>query len=371
MAVILSPIFKPVGAACNLRCDYCFYRNNHPAETVIMNDVILQKAISQLVQASPQGIHFYWHGGEPLLAGLKFYSKALIFQREICPQNYKVWNSVQTNGTLLSQEWIDFFKEHDFGVGISLDGPEEIHDRHRKFLSGIGTFRSVMDAIELLAKNGMKLSCLAVVSKHSLGKAKQIFNFFYKNGLFSFDLSPCFNKDECGISPFEYAEFMIEIFDIFMDTDDPRVSIRFFDNIISCFLGGAPTVCSMANQAACGLFPTIDWNGDVYFCDNYHADDNSFYLGNVLNNDMNFLLRSLTYKTILQNIKQFQTWLGCLNCEISKMCGGGCPRYWFWREDCFAQCSARRKIVHHVIKRITRIIDEATSDARDGEKGTD
>jgi uncharacterized protein len=306
-----------------------------------------------------------------LLAGLKFYRRVVEIQHEICPQNYKLRNAIQTNGTLLNQEWGDFFKEYNFGIGISLDGPKEIHDKHRKFFSGDGSFLSIMRAVELLAKNDMKVSCLSVVTKESLGKAKAIFDFFYQNGLFSLDFSPCFNQDDSGISPLEYADFMIEIFDIFMDIDDPRVNIRFFDNMISSFFGGNATVCSMANQTSCGLFLTIDWNGDVYFCDNYYEDNNSFYLGNLLKDEISFMLKSPLYKKILQDIKRFQAELGCLNCEVSKICGGGCPRYWFWREDRFSQCSARRKIVSHEIGRITFIIDKVTGNEKDEEKGVD
>jgi uncharacterized protein len=365
---MLGPVFKPVGAGCNMRCDYCFYKNNRRSHEISrMSDNILQKALSQLVEASPEGICFYWHGGEPLLAGLKFYRRVVEIQHEICPQNYKLRNAIQTNGTLLNQEWVDFFKEYNFGIGISLDGPKEIHDKHRKFFSGEGSFLSIMRAVELLAKNDMKVSCLSVVTKESLGKAKEIFDFFYQNGLFSLDFSPCFNQDDSGISPLEYADFMIEIFDIFIDTDDPQINIRFFDNMISSLFGGNATVCSMANQTSCGFFPTIDWNGDVYFCDNYYEDNDSFYLGNLLKDEISFMLKSSLRENIATDIRKSQAELGCLNCKISKICGGGCPRYWVWRKDFLSQCAARRKIVHHITSRITSIIDQVVSE-NDGEK---
>jgi uncharacterized protein len=334
-----------------------------------MNDIVLQESISQLVRASPDGLHFYWHGGEPLLAGLSFYEKALMVQERTAQQNCKIKNSIQTNGTLLNQEYIDFFKDHDFGIGISLDGPEEIHDKQRFFPSGNGSFSSVMKAVELLKKNDIKVSCLSVITKNSFNRAKDIFDFFYKNELFFFEVSPYFERDELfhskldsdlAITPLEFSHFAIELFDIFIDVDDPRVSIRFFANTLSSLLGGRCSLCSMVNQNSCGSIPTINWNGDFYFCDNYEGND-MFYLGNLINSDIGTMIENQTWKKIKEDIKKYQTELSCPNCDIAKVCGGGCPRYWYWMEGRLSLCISHRKIVQHIESKVTQIVNRVIS----------
>lgn len=358
----ISPIILPIGNSCNLRCRYCFYKNTHSSSIRIMNDELLEKVISQAIEISPERILFYWHGGEPLLAGMQFYDKVVRIEKRY--KNCKIANAIQTNGTLLNKEWANFFKNHNFGIGISLDGPKEIHDSQRIFPSGKGSFNLVMKGIDILKQYDIKFGCLCVITKKSLGKAREIFNFFYKNEMHHLDFLPYLERESLkgftgiDITPEEYADFMIDLFNVFIEKDDPKVKIRIFENLIKLILGAnSAHLCSMSGSSDCGTMPSIDLNGDVYFCDNYEGNE-GWKLGNIYSTPLKILLNNFMYKKINKEIGEIRSQVGCIKCKIAKLCGSGCSRYWFWRKDHKNICKSRKKIILYVKSKVNDIINK-------------
>lgn len=233
--MVINPILFPVSTSCNLRCLYCFHREGHTpiSEDFLMSDAVLSRVISELLKVGPNRVRFIWHGGEPLLAGLEFYEKVVYFQEKYRGENQQIKNAIQTNGTLLTPEYIQFCKEHDFGVGVSIDGPEWLQNYQRPSASGKGTFQKVMDGINLLTDSRAKFGgILAVVTRNSLPHSKELYEFMRGN-FQSFDFLPCFEIAQRTKKPISlsvdhigFANFMIDIFDMWFEDDDPSIKIR-------------------------------------------------------------------------------------------------------------------------------------------------
>lgn len=308
---------------------------------------------------------FTWHGGEPTMAGIKFYREVVEIQNELELEfGIKTDNNIQTNCTLINNDWIDFLKENKFSLGISLDGPKEIHDTNRFYISGKGSFKKVMHCIELIQKNGIRYGTIAVVTNASIGHAKTIIDFFIKNNIYKFDFAPCAELPGTGIKltiePENYANFCIEAFDHWLYYDKPDVEIRFFKQAIYGLLDANPGLCSMGGNIHCGIFPTITANGDVFFCDNYEGSEDMF-LGNIMETNLTQLLsisnsRHSKIRNKIVNVKH-----RCSNCKWFKVCGGGCPRYSrlsvnhdFDRKNYF--CSAYKRIFCHINNKINELL---------------
>jgi len=343
---------------CNLNCTYCYagcqFRSGSKA---IMSEGVLFEIISKFMALPYKNIEFIWHGGEPLLAGIEFFEKIIDYQAKL-KNGQNVINSIQTNGTLLTKEWIEFFAENNFGICLSLDGPEEIHDAYR------GCFERVMRAIKLLQINEVPFSVLLVVHRKSLGKAKEIYKFLVNNGIKCFDFLPCtcisrfLDRDlEPYINADEYADFLIEIFDNWINDDDPEIQIRFLDNIVRGLIGGEADLCSMAGT--CKEFIAVDWNGDIYYpCDAFIGDER-FKVGNILEDRFDKLSEKQKFKDIREKLELLNKLPECKSCPWWSICKGGCSAHVFYHYGNFSKktpfCSARKKIyqkIYEVIKNI-------------------
>src|SRR3989339_960440 len=197
------PTLKVVSSNCNLRCVYCYYKGIHRKKPIRMNDITLKSIIQKLLALSGEEkeVHFYWHGGEPLLAGIDFYQKIILLENELNVYGKKICNHIQTNATLLTDNWVDFLVGNDFNVGISLDGPKEIQDVNRPTISGGGSFDSVMKGLKLFQEREKFPSIISVVTNESLGNANKIFDFFVENKIKRFLPKYCcfFFQAEDGI----------------------------------------------------------------------------------------------------------------------------------------------------------------------------
>jgi len=342
---------------CNLSCQYCyvFKANQKQRGEKIMLPEVIEGAINQLASTRDlEQIDFNWHGGEPLLAGYDCF-QFILEQEAWAKKAYsaKIYNRIQTNATLLTPEWAEFLANNDFGVGISIDGPSIVQDFQRSFEDGTPSFSKVMQGINCIEEKGINNGKLLVITPHSNKYVSEIFEFC-RMQMPKFDIIPCFHVDkrtgeviEPTISPVEYGDFLIALFDLWVEKDDPDIYIRFFDEILQVMMGGFSTLCSLTRS--CKDFITIDWNGDIYPCDNFSGYSN-FLLGNLLETPISQIIENSKSQEILTQISLSPE--SCQNCQWFSVCHGGCthqsymPGFSFGKK--FYYCSSRKRLFAHI-----------------------
>ena len=349
----LSLIMKVV-STCNLACRYCdadIYSNRRMSLDTLSQ--VIKKALNYA-----DYVEFIWHGGEPLLMGIQFYEKVVELQKRYKHEGQTIENSLQTNGTLISQEWVNFFKANDFHVGVSLDGPPEVHSANRIFRNGQGSFEQVMRGIRLLRENGVKFGVLAVITKETvrLG-AKRFLDFFIENGIFSIGIlrqRPALNIGRTDALPREeFEKFAIELFDYWYSLDDPRIRIRGFDAILNSILGTRSGVCIFSGDCV-GRYLGITPVGDVYHCDEFMFDER-YKLGNIREHTFEEILNPMNPKLIRIRLEDLET-KKSISCKYSKICNYGCPkdRYFLSRiyneEGTCGWCN----VIDHIYKRVMK-----------------
>ncbi len=358
-----------VSGNCNLGCPYCYYFKDKPRITKsIIKPEVLLKFFTEASQLSEQ-IEIIWHGGEPLVAGINTFKHAVEIQKEINKSTGITFrNLLQTNGTLLSQEWVDFFVEETFGIGVSLDGPQHLHDKYRVSLSNKSTFENTMQGINLLKKNGVPISILAVVTKNSLRYAKEAYNFFVTDlNIQSFDFLPMVElavnsskktvNDKTktffpdSLDQGNFYDFMKDIFDLWWLDNRPDISIRFLDNVLLGLLGNSPTSCTF--NGSCGQYTTLDVNGSVSPCDNFIEYKNLVF-GDINVNNLNAILDSPKRLNYINQVSH--THPKCSECKFLKACGGGCSKYNYFLNQNFSDenyfCGDRWSIFNYVEQRL-------------------
>jgi len=355
------PIIKVVSTDCNLRCRYCYYHEEDQSKNRIMNLEILEELIKKTLDNFSGRISFIWHGGEPLLAGINFYRKVLELQRIYRKDCHKIINGIQTNATLLTKKWVNFLKDNSFEIGVSCDGPEHHHDAYRRDRQNNGTFQKVLKGIKLLQSEGIRPHAIMMVTKGKLNFSKEIYDFFYESNL-PFHPKPCFEFEigtgsnglsDYSVTPEEYANFMMEIFNLWIKTDDPNFRIRNLNNILIGLLGGRPSLCEFNNQ--CQKFLTVDYNGDIGPCDSFPLRE--FNFGNILKDDWLSALESEDYRRYLECIELSRE--DCKNCKWSMVCKGGCLRYSYskteerWHKNAF--CDSRKKLFTYISKKLEKM----------------
>ena len=317
-------LIKPSGPDCNLSCTYCFYRRVakiFPPGPHRMKKDILEEMVKQYMNLNFQTSVFSWQGGEPTLCGLDFYKEAVNLQMKYGKEGQRVGNSFQTNGILLDEEWCKFFNNYKFFIGISLDGPKDLHDFYR----GIGTFEKVMKSIKLLKEFGVKFNVLSVLTKKSEGRAKEIFSFLIENGLRFLQFIPCVEVEKGSIAPFSitpqgYGEFLCELFDEWWNVKD-KISIRLFDSIIEKLITGKMlSYCVLSPR--CGHYLVVEHDGSVYPCDFFVRKDK--YLGNIKEKNIEEIYDS----PLLKRFAIQKSFLSpeCEECKYKEFCYGGCQK---------------------------------------------
>lgn len=323
-------MWKTVSEACNLACDYCYYSrcNGRPEIIQTIEDDVLTKFIKEYMGIKRGAVPFAWQGGEPLLAGFDFFKKVVHLQAKYAPKNTIISNSIQTNGTLINEEWAAFFREYNFLVGVSLDGPEGINDARRITGSGKGSFRSIMKGIEILRKAGVDFNILTVLHENNINHPKELMNFYKENGFTYVQFIPCMDfqaqdTSQVGtflITPKEYGDFLCEVFDIWYNDGNPEMSIRFFDNMLAVYLHQQPQICT--NQKTCPTTLVFEQNGDAYPCDFFI--DPQFKLGNIGIDSLDTILHNEKMDRFLSMKPSLPE--SCVSCEFLQLCHGGCPR---------------------------------------------
>lgn len=327
----ISIMWKTVSEDCNLACDYCYYSTcgGKPGPKINRIDSgLLEKLIQDYMENSKGTVSFAWQGGEPLLAGLDFFEEAVSLQARHAPPNTSISNALQTNATLLNDRWAQFFKTYHFLLGVSLDGPQEIHDARRKDARGQGSYERVMKGIGVLRRWEVDFNILTVIHKGNVRKGAELMAFYEREGFDYVQLIPCMDfrsqeADQPGIyeiTAAEYGDFLCEIFDIWYNGGSPRQSVRFFDNMLSVYARREAELC--IHRASCPDTLILEQNGDAYPCDFYIHPE--WKLGNVGTHTIAELLAHPAHS----KFKAMKPALPepCRTCEWKQLCHGGCPR---------------------------------------------
>lgn len=366
---IYSILVKPSSADCNLRCTYCFYRRPldpyKDRQRPRMNDEVLSALIEQFLQMNWRGAGFSWQGGEPTLMGIDFFKKVTDLQMKYGSPGQQVGNAIQTNGVLLNDEWARFLGRYKFLAGISLDGPEHIHDHYR----GKGTFQKVMNAIRLLRAHKVEFNTLTVVNDITSEKVDEVFDFLHGNDFFYLQFIPCVERDlETGeITPFsvktsQYEKFLCRAFDRWYGKGRPYFSVRLFDNVLQAYLGMEAEACEF--RKACGDYVVVEYNGDVYPCD--HLVFKEWYMGNMLETP----LEKIVCGEIAQKFNTLKPAKDkrCSKCRWNFICNHGCPRYRFPYPDRPSEkhylCEAYEKFFRYSEKKFRKLAARLRSEGK-------
>jgi uncharacterized protein len=325
---------KPVGPICNLSCRYCYYlgkKSLYPdSDHFLMEDNILENYVIQHIKASTNKIiNFSWHGGEPLLAGIDFFRKVVNLQRKHQHAGSKILNGIQTNGTLLDDEWCSFLAAESFIVGISIDGPGDLHNNFRRTKENGTTLQQVIRGYELLQKHGILPEILCVVNADNVKYPLVIYNFFKQLGTKYITFLPLVEPQTnslTGVSrnsvpPEEFGIFLNSVFDEWVEKDIGRIKIQIFEEAARTAFNQEHTLCIF--KVDCGGVPVVEHNGNFYSCDHYV--DSSHLLGNISDHSLSYFLLSDRQKVFGQ-AKSLTLPRYCIDCEVRSMCNGECPK---------------------------------------------
>jgi len=349
-------VAKPIGPVCNLNCEYCFYVEKKslfgPGEQYRMSDKILSAFIANYIssQTTPV-VEFVWQGGEPTLLGFDFFKRVIKLQKSFADQK-TITNCLQTNGTLLTEKWCQFLKKQNFMVGISLDGPEEIHDRYRRDRKGQGTFDKVMRGLSLLQKHQVEYNVMTCVARETASRPLEVYRFLRDSGVEFIQFTPIVerlpdardaalgrrlagpaavdrekqqrNITEWSVVPEAYGNFLIAVFEEWVRRDVGKVFVMNFEWALNAWIGNPSPVCVHAKQ--CGRSLAIEHNGDVYACD--HCVYPQYRLGNIVTDALPRMVET-SLRSGFGVMKETALPRRCRECEVLAACQGGCPKHRF------------------------------------------
>ncbi|MFR9620588.1 MAG: anaerobic sulfatase maturase [Rikenellaceae bacterium] len=342
-------MIKPAGSTCNLDCHYCYYLDKalqYGGKQAVMSDEMLETYVKQYIEANDvPDVMFCWHGGEPLLLGVDFYRRAMEYQAKY-KGDKSIMNTLQTNGMLLNQEWCDFFVEHKFLIGVSLDGPKDIHDSFRLTKNQQPTFDKVMEGVRLMRESGVEFNTLSVVNHLCEGRGAEIYRFFKSIGSTYMQFLPAvehvIDKEgyhrplivspesenariaEWSVTAKGYGKFLIDIFDEWVINDVGSYYVQMFDATLANTCGVMPGVCSMCET--CGDALIVEHNGDVYSCDHFVYPE--YLLGNIATTHLLDIYNS-RQRIDFGLAKRNGLAAECLRCKYYQVCRGECPKHRF------------------------------------------
>lgn len=329
---------KPGGPICNLACEHCYYLSKtqlFPGSDFKMDEGLLEDYTRQYIAAQrvPE-VTFVWQGGEPTLLGIPFFQKAVEFQQKYARPGLEIKNSLQTNGTLITEEWAEFFHDHDFLIGISIDGPEEIHNRYRKFKNDAPSYTDVIRGLRNLQAHDVETNILACVSLNNADRGLEVYRHFRDDlGVEFIQFIPIVEREnETGVqeggkltrrscTPQQYADFLIEIYDEWIRNDVGKVFVQIFDTTLASWVGERPGLCVF--EPTCGLGLVLEHNGDVFSCD--HFVEPAYRLGNLQETALEQLVYSKQQRDFGEAKRDTLT-AYCLRCPWLFACHGGCPK---------------------------------------------
>ena len=365
-------MLKPAGSLCNLRCKYCYYLEKRKLyqqnPNNIISDHMLEKFIKEYIEAqsTPQ-VLFTWHGGETLMRPIAFYKRALELQR-IYGRGRQIDNCIQTNGTLITDKWCEFFKENNFLVGVSIDGPQEFHDEYRRTSMGQPTFLKVMAGIKLLNKHKVEWNALAVVNDFNADYPLDFYNFFRDIECRYIQFSPIVERivnrpdgltlapgmtpggtlTDFSVTPEQWGNFLCTLFDEWVKTDVGTYFVQIFDSTLANWVGEQPGVCTLAKE--CGHAGVMEFNGDVYSCDHFVYPE--YRLGNLATRTITEMMYS-EQQNQFARLKHQLLPQQCRECQFEFACHGECPKNRFV-DDCYGNpglnylCQGYHQFFSHV-----------------------
>ncbi len=333
MQRVISVLIKPSSSACNMHCEYCFYKdlskNMHETVKCAMSEKTIYTIVEKALTEASDGCNFAFQGGEPTLRGLDFFKQFVDIQKKLNKKNLRIQNSIQTNGVLIDDEWAEFLAENQFLVGLSLDGPAEIHNNNRFLSNGTGSYNKIMQAVKLFNKHNVSYNILSVVTGKNARSIVKIYNFLKKNNFGYVQFIPCLEpldakhgKEAYHLSSKDYADFLITLFDMWSKDflNDKYISIRYFDNLFHMLFGRPPESCSM--NGICSVQHVIEGNGDVYPCDFYVVD--KYKLGNICEMDFDEMSQSDIAQDFVKRSRLISQ--ECKECPYFSLCRSGCMR---------------------------------------------
>ena len=348
----LYVMLKPAGAHCNLACKYCYYLEKNKlyptAQRHLMSDEILEQFTREYIEAQTMSqVLFTWHGGEPLLRSIDFYRKALSLQQKYAGGR-RIDNVIQTNGTLLTDEWCEFFAQNHWLVGISIDGPQPDHDHYRLTAAGKPSWKKVMQGIKLLKKHGVEWNAMAVVNADNANHPLEFYRFFKENGCQFLQFTPIVerltrhedgrtlaslaDKDEISLSeasvaPEQWGYFLCAIFDEWVRKDVGKIFVEIFDCTLANWMGVSPGICAYSKE--CGHAGVMEHNGDVYSCDHFVFPE--YKLGNIRDQSLIDMLYGEQQREF-SRLKHSSLPRQCKECDMEFACHGECPKNRFMKD---------------------------------------
>lgn len=327
----ISLLIKPASGLCNLNCKYCFYNDlskNQNFKQVLMNNQTTENLISKVMDFADDFVNFAFQGGEPTLAGIDYFKNFVKLVNKYNKKNIKIDYSIQTNGTLLNQDFAKFLSENKFFVGLSLDGTQKVNDINRIYKNGNGTFKEILNAKKILDEYNIEYNVLCVITNHTAKNINNIYDFFKQNNIFKMQFIPCLTPiesdtfDEC-LSNSNYLKFLKNLFDKWYNDikNGKIIYIRYFENILMILLNMKPEICGMTGT--CNNQMIVESNGNVYPCDFYVID--KYLIGNFNNNDFNDFEKNLSKVNFIESSLHIHN--KCKVCKWYNLCAGGCRRY--------------------------------------------
>ncbi|MBN1662678.1 MAG: anaerobic sulfatase maturase [Deltaproteobacteria bacterium] len=325
---------KPAGAVCNLDCRYCYYLEKgelYPGtESFRMSDEILEEYITQQIACTPDSsIQFFWHGGEPTILGLDYFQKIVDLQQKLKPPDTRIINNIQTNGMLLTEDWCRFLAREGFYVGLSLDGPQALHDTYRVTKGEKPTHKQVMQGYRLLRQHKVPCDILCVVHDRNVRKPLEVYRFFREMKARYISFIPLVEQEGGGenavtsrsVSAAAFGEFLCAIFDEWIRHDMDRVIVQIFEEAARPACGQNHSLCVF--RPTCGDLPVMEHNGDVYACD--HFVDREHLLGNIRHTPLVSMIESPALAAFGKS-KRDMLPRYCRECDVLALCNGGCPK---------------------------------------------
>ena len=348
----LYVMLKPAGAHCNLACKYCYYLEKNKlyptAQRHLMSDEMQEQFTREYIEVQTMNqVLFTWHGGEPLLRSIDFYRKALSLQQKYAGGR-RIDNVIQTNGTLLTNEWCEFFAQNHWLVGISIDGPQPDHDHYRLTAAGKPSWKKVMQGIKLLKKHGVEWNAMAVVNAYNANHPLEFYRFFKENGCQFLQFTPIVerltrhedgrtlaslaDKDEISLSeasvvPEQWGYFLCAIFDEWVRKDVGKIFVEIFDCTLANWMGISPGICAYSKE--CGHAGVMEHNGDVYSCDHFVFPE--YKLGNIRDHSLIDMLYGEQQQEF-SRLKHSSLPRQCKECDMEFACHGECPKNRFMKD---------------------------------------
>lgn len=349
----LHVLAKPIGPICNLNCAYCFYLEKESlyddaGDAWRMSPQTLDAYVRQYIEAQPQSVEeidFAFQGGEPTLLGIDFFRRVVELQRKYTPSDKRIHNSLQTNGVLLDDRWCEFLREHNFLVGLSIDGPADLHDRYRRDKQGKGTFERVMQAMRRLRRRSVEFNALTCVNNYNGDHPLRVYRFLREQGVEFMQFIPIVQRrgnvplfedpgdvppedlvGQRSVRPEQFGRFLIGVFDQWVLNDVGKVFVRDFDQALAAWVGAGASLCVYTKH--CGRATAVEHNGDLYSCDHFVLPE--YKLGNIRQTPLAELANSARQEQFGLD-KEHKLPEYCRRCRCLFICNGACPKDRFLR----------------------------------------